>query len=161
MSLSPVIRRRLEIQGFACTDDPGFTSIVPWLRFTPALCTVLIGLGTVLASPAILWTLALIAALGSAFPTHPFDLVYNYVVRRAIRTPPLPPNGTPRRFACGLAAVWLATTALAFGAGAVVAGYLLGGAITVVGAIVSTTHFCIPSLIYRLLTQRRPATTSS
>jgi hypothetical protein len=50
---------------------------------------------------------------------------------------------------------------LAFGAGAVVAGYLLGGAITVVGAIVSTTHFCIPSLIYGFLTHRRLAGTGS
>src|SRR6266550_1251765 len=149
MSISPVIRRRLEIQGYVCTEDPGFVGVV------------LMGLGTVLASPAILWTLALIAALGMAFPTHPFDLVYNYVIRHATRTSPLPPNGAPRRFACGLAAVWLATTAWTFGAGAVVAGYLLGGSITVVGAIISTTHFCIPSLIYRLLTHGRSATTGS
>jgi hypothetical protein len=33
-------------------------------------------------------------------------------------------------------------------------GYVLGGALTVVAAIVSVTHFCIPSLIYNTLFRR-------
>ena len=30
-------------------------------------------------------------------------------------------------------------------------GYVLGGALTSVAAVISVTHFCIPSLIYQLL----------
>lgn len=155
MSISAVTRSRLETQGYVCTDDLQFEKVAPWVRFTPAICTVLMGSGTALASTPLLWALAPIAALGAIFPVHPFDLIYNYGVRYLTGTGPLPKNGAPRRFACGLAAVWLAATALAFGSGAMLAGYILGGILTAVAFIVSVSHFCIPSLIYGLLFGRR------
>jgi len=34
-------------------------------------------------------------------------------------------------------------------------GYVLGGTLTVVAAIVGTTHFCIPSLVYNTLFRPR------
>jgi hypothetical protein len=51
-------------------------------------------------------------------------------------------------FACGLGAMWIATTALAFHSGAPIVGYILGGALTLVMVLVSTIDFCIPSHIY-------------
>jgi hypothetical protein len=112
------------------------------------------GDGTILASAPVLWTLGAIAALGSIFPFHPFDLLYNHVVRRLTRTRPLPHHGAQRRFACGMAAVWLTGTGLAFHAGSTTLGYVLGGVLTSVAAIVSVTHFCIPSLVYNTLFRR-------
>ncbi len=150
--LSPVVRKRLEIQGFTGLDDTTLREVAPWLRFTPAVCAVLMGLGTALALPALLWALVPVAALGALFPVHPFDLVYNFGLRRVTGTRSLPPNGAPRRFACGMAALWLAATASAFMVGAAAVGYVLGGVLTSVAALVGTTHFCIPSLMYRLLT---------
>ncbi len=155
MTISPATRERLEAQGFACTDDPAFARVAPWLRFTPALCTILMGLGTVLASPVILGALVPISALGAVFPVHPFDLIYNHGIRRLTGTQPLPRNGAPRRFACGMAAVWLAATALAFGLGLTLLGYILGGALVAVAAVVSVSHFCVPSLVYGALFGRR------
>jgi hypothetical protein len=35
--------------------------------------------GTLLASPAFVWSLVPIAASAAAFPVHPFDLFYNLV----------------------------------------------------------------------------------
>jgi hypothetical protein len=155
MLLSPAIRNRLEMQGYTCTDDAAFARVVPWLRFTPALCAALIAIGTALASPVVLWILVLLAALGAVFPRHPFDFIYNAGLRHLIGTPPLPPNGTPRRLACGTAAVWLAATAWAFGSGATMTGYVLGGILTAAGAVVSVSHFCLPSFVYAVLTARR------
>jgi hypothetical protein len=40
-------------------------------------------------------------------------------------------------------------TAWAFHAGAMVTGYVLGGLLTLVALLVSTTDICIPSLAYR------------
>lgn len=157
MSISPVIRRRLETQGFVDLDDAMLAEVGPWLRFSPAICTALIGLGTALASPVILGILVPIAVLGAIFPVHPFDLIYNYGLRHLTRTQSLPPNGPPRRFACGMAAVWLVATAWAFWGGATTAGYLLGGVLTVVAAIVSVSNFCIPSTIYCALFGRPTA----
>lgn len=150
--LSPVVRKRLEIQGFTGLDDATLCEVGPWLRFTPLVCAALMGLGTALALPALLWALVPVAALGAVFPVHPFDLVYNFGLRRVTGTRSLPPNGAPRRFACGMAALWLAATASAFMVGAAAVGYVLGGVLTSVAALVGTTHFCIPSLMYRLLT---------
>ena len=150
-TLPPVTRSRLEMQGFVGLDDRTLAELAPWLRFTPAVCTALVGLGTFTPWPWLLWALAPIAALGAIFPVHPFDLIYNRGVRRWTGTRPLPPNGPPRRFACGVAAVWLAGTALAFSAGYEVTGFLLGGVLTVVGLLVSTNDFCIPSLVYGAL----------
>ncbi len=60
-------------------------------------------------------------------------------------------RGAPSRFACGVGAVWLIVTGWAFQSGAIVTGYVLGGMLTFVGLLVSTTDICIPSLIYRTM----------
>lgn len=150
-SLSPRVRRRLQVQGFACPNEQAFLEVVPWTRFSPALCSAIGAIGTFLASPLILGALVPVAALGAVFRVHPFDLIYNHGIRRVTGTEPLPKNGVPRRFACGVATVWLAITALAFGTGAMLAGYVLGVLFVVVSGLVATTHICIPSLVYRRL----------
>ena len=40
-------------------------------------------------------------------------------------------------------------------------GYVLGGTLTVVAAIVGTTHFCIPSLVYNTVFRQRPTAGAS
>ena len=147
----PTTRRRLEIQGFVGLDDRTLAETGPWLRLAFALCTVLAAIGTVYASPAFLWVLVPIAALAAAFPVHPFDLLYNHGLRHLTGTGPLPKRGAPNRFACGLGAVWLLVTIWAFQSGYTLVGYMLGGALTLVGLLVSTTDICIPSLIYRTI----------
>jgi hypothetical protein len=149
------LRRRVEAQGFHGLDDAALAEIGPWLRWSPALCAVLMAAATISASPPALWTLAALAALGAVLPAHPFDLLYNGVVRRLTGTRPIPRHGPQRRFACGLAAAWLAGTALAFRAGAEALGYALGGALTAVAAVVAVTNFCLPSLVYNAVVGRR------
>ncbi|HLG16809.1 MAG TPA: DUF4395 domain-containing protein [Blastocatellia bacterium] len=158
MPVSPTIRARLEIQGYCNLDDSLLEAIAPWVRFSPALCTLSMALGTALASPLLLWGLAVTAFIGAVTPRHPFDLLYNYLVRRVTGTPPLPPNGAPRRFACAMAAVWLVGTGIAFNGGATVAGYVLGAVLTVMASIVSVSHVCIPSMIYQSMFGRRART---
>jgi hypothetical protein len=148
-TLSPTTRRRLETQDFNGIEEPTLAETAPWLRLAFALCTVLAAAGTLLASPVFLWGVIPIAALAAAFPVHPFDLLYNHGLRYLTGTGPLPKGGAPNRFACGLGAAWLIATAWAFQAGAMVTGYVLGGLLTLVGLLVSTTDICIPSLIYR------------
>lgn len=120
-----------------------------WLRFSFALCTILAAIGTVLASPVILFCLVPIAAPTAIFPVHPFDLIYNYSIRHLTKTSRLPKRGAPNRFACGLGSVWMIVTAIMFQEGNLIIGYLLGGSLTFVGLLVSTINFCIPSIIYR------------
>jgi len=147
-TVSPKTRRRLEIQGFVDLDDKTIAEVGPWLRMAFAFCATLAGLGTVLASPTFLWILAPIAALAAAFLVHPFDLIYNYGIRYLRGTGKLPKRQAPARFACGIGALWLIGTALAFESGALITGYILGGALTLIATLVSTTDICIPSMIY-------------
>ncbi len=149
--LTATTRRRLDIQGFERVDDATLAPVAPWLRLAFGLCTVMAGVGTAMASPLTLLLLVPFAALAALLPVHPFDLIYNYGIRFVTRTSPLPRRGAPSRFACGLGAVWLVATAWVFHTGHPTLGYVLGGLLTSVAALVSTTDVCIPSLIYRSL----------
>lgn len=149
--LSAGTRRRLHIQGFEGVDDDTLAETGRWLRLAFGLCSLMALAGTLLASPLILWMLVPIAALGAAFPVHPFDLIYNYGLRHLTGTGPLPKRGAPNRFACGLATVWLIAMALAFQWEAMIAGYVLGLLLVAVGGLVSIFDFCIPSLIWRTI----------
>lgn len=157
MTISSVVRSRLEAQGFCNLDDATLAELAPWMRWSPVLCTVFMVAGTALNSPLILWSLAAAAFLGMLLPFHPFDLLYNYGMRFVTGTRPLPYHGAQRRFACGIAAVWLIGTGWAFYAGFTLVGYALGIPLISVAALVSVTHFCIPSLIYNTLFKARAA----
>ena len=154
MAASTTVRTRLEAQGFCGLDDATLGELAPWLRWSPALCTLFMILGVVMESPVLLWSLAAIAFLGALLPFHPFDLIYNYGARHLTGTRPLPRNGPQRRFACAMAAVWLLGTGWAFYVGADLIGYSLGVPLILVAGLVSVTHFCIPSLIFNSLISR-------
>ena len=143
--------QRLDMQGFDTVAEERLAEVVPWQRLTFGLCALLAGIGTATASPTVLLALAPVAALGAAFPVHPFDLIYNLGVRHLTGTGPLPRRGAPSRFACGMGSVWLLVTAWAFLAGHATLGYLLGASLTAVAVLVGTTDICIPSMLYRAL----------
>jgi hypothetical protein len=144
-------RRLLDIQGFDTVDAQELAPVARWLRFAFGLCGLLGGLGTVLASPIMLLVLGAIAAVAAASPVHPFDLIYNYGIRRVTGTGPLPKRGLPTRTGCGMGAVFVLVTAWAFAAGHMVTGYMLGAALTFVVLLAGTTDVCLPSIIYRSL----------
>ena len=146
--MSTSVRQRLEAQGFCGLDDAALREIGPWLRWSPVLCTLVMLAGVALASPAILWSLAAMAFLGVWLPFHPFDLLYNHVARHLTGTRPFPHQGPQRRFACGIATVWLVTTGWLFYTGATTLGYTFGIPLILVAGLVSVTHICIPSMIY-------------
>ena len=154
MALSSTLQGRLELRGIASSNDPEFIRLIPWLRTTYVLCGSVMAIGSVFAFTPLLWALVSIAALGAIFPVHPFDLIYNHGLRHLTGTTTLPHSGAPTRFACGIASVWVAAIALFFMFGPAWVGYALGGAIISVVALVSVSHFCIPSAIYQLLLGR-------
>ena len=155
MAISEVTKRRLERQGYNPSDDPELARAMPWSRFAYAGCALLIGLGTILASTALLWAAIPLALSGVLLRYHLFDLLYNHLIRRLTGTAPLPRQGAPRRFACGLAVPWLAVTIWDFETGLAPLGYVLGGSLVAVASLVTTTYICIPSIIYGFVFGRR------
>lgn len=143
------------MQGYVGLDDAALRDIGPWTRLAPGICMAWTAVGTLLASPALIASLAPIAALGALLPWHPFDFIYNYGIRRLTGTRPLPRHGAPRRFACAVATMWLAAIAWAFASGAAALGYGLGGLMVLAASSPTFTDFCIPSFLYGKLVGAR------
>lgn len=148
-------RKFLQLQGYEFDDDATLKELGPWMRWPYVFCASFLITGVVLASPAILWTLAVIAGATVFLPSHPFNYPYNYAVRRLTGTRPLPPSTTQGRFACGTGSIMLVGIGYAFFTGATTVGFVLGGAMAAMATLVATTHVCVPSLIYRVLFGRK------
>lgn len=145
------LRRRIEAQGFTCLTNDEVEALNPWFRFAPAICLVWVAAGVILASPVVLLALLPFAILGGILTGHPFDVVYNHGIRHLLRTPELPPYGKPRRFACLMASVMIATTAAAFYCGFPGIGYSVGGTMIVLASVQVATGICIPSYLHNLI----------
>jgi len=144
------------MQGYGALHDSERSKLWLGLRFSPALCFGGIALGTALASPVFLFAMAGAAFLGG-FVTrkHPFDYLYDAVVRPVLGEPRVPRSPAPRRFACQLATPWIVAIAVAFLAGAGTVAWVLAVPLLVVAATVTSTNWCLPSLIYGQLHRQR------
>ena len=154
--ISPVRISRIKAQGY----DTGYTdeeiskhSIGN--RFAYQMCTLLFLTGLILANMQILTAAAIIAFLTVVLPYHPFDYVYNYVIRHWLNRPMLPHRTNQAKFACGIASVWLSVIIYLFYNSLFVWGYMLGVLLLITALLVSITDVCIPSLIYNRLFRRR------
>jgi len=153
-------RANLTVQGYEGLSDADRRALWLGVRFSPALCAGGVALGLVLSSPAVLLALCATAAVGGLASNHPFDHPYNLGLRRLLGGPALPPTPPPRKFACQIATPWIAAIAVAMLAGQDAVAFALGIAIVAVAGLVSTTNFCIPSHVYRLLHRGRGARTA-
>jgi len=145
-------RKLVELQGFYGVADQDLTRVDFGLRVSPFICMCIAAVGTILGSADVLWALLPFALLGGTLPGHPFDVVYNHGLRHWIKGPKLPRYPMPRRFACLLASVFIATAALSFQSGAVLIGQIVGGALVATALVPIATGFCVPSFLFRLIT---------
>ena len=83
--LSATTRHRLDVQGFDGVPPETLAEVAPWLRMAFVFCAVLAAIGTATASSALLGTLVVVAGSAAVFPVHPFDLIYNFGIRRLNR----------------------------------------------------------------------------
>jgi hypothetical protein len=151
MNALEITRKRVEAQGYLNLSDEELEEVSPWLRLAPAICMTWAAVATYFQSPIALAALIPIAAIGAIMKGHPFEIIYNHGIRHVIKTRHLPPAGKPRRFACGVATVWLIAASWAFYSGATLAGQILGYSLAVAAASPTFTDFCIPSFFYGLI----------
>jgi len=146
----------LTMQGYGALGDEERKALWLGIRFAPALCFAGIALGVVLASPVLLAAMAATAFVGGfVTPKHPFDYLYDLALRPLLGGPSVPPSPAPRRFACQLATPWIAAIAVAFVVGLTAVAWALAVPLLLVAAVVTTTNWCLPSLMYGLLHGRR------
>lgn len=147
-TLSPITKRRLIIQGYNCYSDKELNDYKYGIRFAYYLCDLLVILGLLMTNLWILTLAMAIAFLGWMLPNHPFDYLYNYVIRHMINKAEIPPRTNQARFACGIAAAWICGTIFLFYYDLNIWGYLTGGLLVAIATLVATTDICIPSMIY-------------
>src|SRR5258706_3114987 len=152
---SPTRRRRLEAQGYNGFTDAELNDYKVGIRLDYYLCGSLVILGLALTNIKILAVAMTIAFLGTLPPYHPFDYLYNYLIRYTIHKPKMPPRSNQGRFACGIASVWLALVIYLFSNGLNVWAYVAGGTLVSSAVLVSTMDICIPSMIYNYLFVRK------
>ncbi|MBI4001183.1 MAG: DUF4395 family protein [Nitrospira defluvii] len=148
--MSPIVRGRIEAQGFLGLDDQMIKQVNYWLRLSPAICMIWAAIGTALQSATVLWLLVPFALLGALLPGHPFDLLYTHGVRYVTGGPRLPRYPLPRRFACLLATLML-VVAWCFQSGRLLSGQIVGWTLVAAAFVNVSTGFCIPSFIYGLI----------
>jgi len=131
------------------------------LRFPTALCLALVVAGLALQSAVLILALVPIGAVAGWTKRHPFDLLWNYGLRRLMGAPSLPPNPTPRRHAFKLATVWLLAVGVLFAVGQPTMALVLGGVLAAVCGLVTVTHFCVPSTLLGVWWGRRGTSTAT
>ncbi|HET8535758.1 MAG TPA: DUF4395 family protein [Solirubrobacteraceae bacterium] len=138
------MRANLTTQGYCLTDQER-RELALGLRFSTGLCLALAVVALAIESSAMVFALSAIGLVAGFTSRHPFDHLWNLVVRRAFGAPPLPPNPSRRRHAFKLATAWLLATGALLAAGATVAGLVLGGLLVAACATVTATNLCPPS----------------
>ncbi len=155
--ISPTRRKRLEAQGYNGFTDVELNDYKFGIRFAYYSCGSLVVLGLLLTNIKILALAMTIAFFGTLPPYHPFDYLYNYVVRHLINKPKMPPRSNQGRFACGIATAWLSGVIYLFYVGLTLCGYIAGGILVSVATLVSAMDICIPSIIYNFMFKRKIA----
>ncbi len=151
-TVSAFTDNNLNGQGFGYLDQEAKARYALPLRFTPAVCAVLIAVGLLLQSPVWLAALIPLGLSGALFPRGMItDVVYNFGVRHLFGAPPLPPTPKPRQFSYLLSTSLGAGAALSFQFGLPVLGFILGGIVLVGATILTTTLWCLGSWIYRMI----------
>ena len=144
-----VIQRRLQARGFRNLTLDQACSLEGWMRFNPALHTLLFALATLANSATLMLLLAGLLSVGMLTAVHPFEWFYSAVIRPLEQSPELPPSPPRRRgvFAVGIA--FALSAAWAFSRGATGLGILLGALMTASTALLALTHICVPSFAFR------------
>ncbi len=149
--ISAACKRRLHVQGYQNFSDKELNDYKYGIRFAYGLCVTFVAAGLLLNSLLVLAMIALVAFAGALLPNHPFDYLYNNGVRQLLKKPKLPPRSNQGRFACGIATAWLVLVIYLLYTDQVLLGNILGAVLFSVGALVTTTDICIPSIIYNAI----------
>jgi hypothetical protein len=148
------MRGNLTTQGY-CLSDAERRELWLGLRFSTGACLALVVVGLALESALFFAALVAIGAIAGFGSRHPFDYVWNHVVRAVVGGPAVPPNPRRRRDAFKVGTAWLALVAVLFAAEANTAAVVLGGLLIVACGIVTVTNLCLPSEAFSRLERLR------
>src|SRR5881296_4463089 len=139
-------------QGFAQEPPDRAALRFKGLQFQPTIVGSIVLVAIVTQSPAIFLLVSALLWLNVLVPAaNPFEQIYNRFVARRRGRPPLTPAPGPRRFAQGMAALFMLTAGLALLEGWRTASYVFQGLLAVAFAAVLFGKFCLGAYVYHLL----------
>ncbi len=153
------MRTNLTTQGYCLTDSER-RRLAVGLRFSTGVCLALVVVALVLQSAVVVFALCAVGLVGGFSARHPFDLVWNRVVRHLLGGPQLPPNPPRRRDAFKVGTAWLTLVGVLLGAGATTVALVLGGSLVAACATVTATNLCLPSELFAWIERRRKPSTN-
>src|SRR5438045_6053475 len=137
-----------------CTQEPPDRAALRFkgLQFQPMIVGSMMLVAILTQSPAIFLLVSALLWLNVVAPAaNPFEQVYNRVVARPRGRPPLTPAPGPRRFAQGMAAVFMLAAGLTLLRGWTAASYIFQGFLVVAFAALLFGKFCLGAYVYHLL----------
>ena len=149
--LSTTRIKLLKAQGYCDLSNAEISELAFGNRFAYIVCASIVAIAVATAHIPTLIAMAIVAFFGIILPYHPFDYIYNHLLRSMLNKPKLPARSKQLKFACVIATLWLIATTYLFYAGLAIEGYVLGSLLVAVASIVSATDFCIPSMIYNYI----------
>lgn len=154
-SLSKTRISRIREQGYQSQTDEEINELAFGNRFAYQACLSFFIVGVLLANIPVLLFIFIIAFMGVVLPFHPFDYFYNNLLSKRLNKPRLPRRSAQLKFACTIATLFIGGTIYLFSQELMLAGYILGGSLIGVGLLVSTIDFCIPSIVFNRLFQKK------
>lgn len=138
-------------QGYSGYTDQQIRELAFGNRFAYRLCVILLTPALIFANVPLLIFMNVVAFSSILLPNHPFDYIYNYLIRRWTNGPELPPRSPQLKFACMMASIVIASTIYFLVEGMMIAAYLMGGHLIIIASIVSLFDLCFPSKIYNYI----------
>jgi hypothetical protein len=140
-------------QGFRSASSEACGFQYPALMWQPRATGILVLIGLVfqpwpyfLALSAVLWWNVLLPSL------NPFDALYNHLVAKPRRLPPLEPSPSPRRFSQALAATFMLSIGLSLLLGLELLAWTIEAVLLLALGALIFGRFCLGSYMYLLFT---------
>lgn len=146
--LSQTRINRIKAQGYEGYSDLVINDLAFGNRFAYQVCVSILIIGVSLSNFTILSVMMGVAFLAVILPNHPFDYFYNYFLAKRMGKPQLPPRSKQLKFTCILATIWIGATLYLINVGMMNAAFVAGYSLVGVALLVSTTDYCIPSMIF-------------
>ena len=139
-------------QGFAQEPPDRAALRFKGLQFQPTIVGSLMLVAILTQSPAIFLLVSTVLWLNALVPAaNPFERVYNRFVARPRERPLLTAAPGPRRFAQGMAAIFMLVAGLTLLQGWTAASYVFQGLLAVAFGALLFGKFCLGAYVYHLL----------
>jgi hypothetical protein len=154
------LMRNLQTQGY-CLSDAEARGLRVGLRFSTGLCLPFVATGIAVKSVALLGAAVAIGTLAGFTARHPFDHLWNGVVRHAFGAAPVPPNPARRRDAFKIATAMLVVLVVLVAVGWYTAALIFGGSLLLACLSVTALNLCFPSEALALIDRLRGRTVTT